>query len=101
MLAGAAKLTVPVVAPVDPLVGLKGALGALAVIVKLCGTAVAATKSTFPAWFAVIVQVPAVTKVMTPAVVTVQTGVVDEVNASGRPDEADAPVIVNDDALKG
>ena len=100
LVAGTAKLTVPVVAPVDPLVTLRGALGALGLMVMFCGTAAAATKSTLPAWFAVMVQVPAETKVTTPAAVVVHVAV-DELKVSARPDDADAPVMVNGEALNG
>ena len=41
-------------------------------------TGVAAAKFALPAWDAVIVQVPAETKVMTPALVAVHTGAVVE-----------------------
>jgi len=100
LLVGAVNAMVAVLLPGVP-APMVGAAGALAVIVKLCGTAAAARKSTLPPWFALIVQVPPVTKVMTPAVVTVQTLVVDDVNASGSADVADAPVMVNGDALNG
>ena len=99
LLAGAVNATVAVLLPGVP-VPMVGAAGALAVIVKLCGTAVAARKSTLPAWLAVIVQVPPVTNV-TAAPATVQTAVVDEVNVSGSADDADAPAMVNGDALNG
>ena len=97
MLAGAVNATVAVLLPgvPEPMVG---AAGALAETVKLCVTGAAARKSTFPAWFAVIVQVPPETNVTT-APETVQTGTVPDEKASGNVDDADAPVIVNGDAL--
>lgn len=98
LLAGGVNAIVAVVLPGVP-APMVGAAGALEVIVKLCGTAAAGRKSTLPAWFAVIVQVPPVRKVMTPAVVTVQTPVVDDVNASARAEDADAPAMVNGEAL--
>ena len=99
LLVGAVKATVAVLLPGVP-APMVGAAGALAVIVKLCGTAVAARKSTLPGWFAVIVQVPPVTNVTT-APATVQTAVVLDVNVSGNVEVADAPVMVNGDALNG
>lgn len=100
LLVGAVNATVAVLLPGVP-APMVGAAGALAVIVKLCATCVAALKSTLPAWLALIVQVPPVRKVTTPAVVVVQTAAVAEVKASARPDDDDAPVMVNGEALNG
>ena len=98
VLVGAVKASVAVPGPGVPAPAV-GAAGALAVIVKPCETGAAATKSTPPAWFAVIEHAPAVTKVMTPvAAPTVQTPVVVEVNASAPPG-AEAPEMVNGEAL--
>ena len=100
LLAGAVNATVAVLLPGVP-TPIVGAAGALALIVKLCATWAAALKSTLPAWLALIVQVPPVRKVTTPAVVVVQTAAVAEVNASANADEDDAPVMVNGEALNG
>lgn len=51
-------------------------------------TWLAAKKEELPAWFALIVQVPAVTKVRVPPVVIVQTPVVDDVNVGVKPELA-------------
>ena len=62
-------------------------------IVKLRATCEAAFQLVFPAWLALIVQVPTVTKV-TVVPETVQTLVVAEVKATGRPEEAVALSVI-------
>ena len=100
LLAGAVNATVAVLLPGVP-APMVGAAGALAVIVKLCTTCGAALKSTLPAWLALIVQVPPVRKVTTPAAVVVHTAAVAGVNVSGSADDDDAPVMVKGEALNG
>ena len=65
-----------------------GALGATALTAKVWLTRAAAVNAALPAWSALIVQVPAETKVNAPPVVIVQTPVVAEVNATARPELA-------------
>ena len=77
-----------------------GAAGAVPTIAKPCVTATAASKSTLPAWLAVIVHVPVVRNVTTEPE-TEQTPRVPDENVSGRPDDAAAPGIVNGEALNG
>ena len=55
-----------------------------------CVTSGAAAKSEFPAWAAVIVQVPGATVVTEPAAVTVHTPGVPELNTTASPDDAAA-----------
>ena len=98
VLVGAVKASEAVPGPGVPTPAV-GAAGALAVILKPCETGAATTKSTPPAWFAVIEQAPAVTKVTIPvAAPTVQTPAVVELNASAPPG-AEAPGMVNGEAL--
>lgn len=65
-----------------------GALGAIALTVKVWLTVGAALVLLLPAWFASMVQEPAVTKVITPLLVMVQTPVVDELKLTVRPELA-------------
>jgi len=61
-----------------------------ALTVKLRLTCGAGKKTPLPAWSALMVQLPAVTNVSAPPLVIVHTPVVDEVNATARPDVAEA-----------
>jgi hypothetical protein len=65
-----------------------GAPGTTALTVKDWLTCGAALKLEFPAWFALIVQVPTVTKASKPPVVIVQTPVVEDVKVGVRLDVA-------------
>jgi hypothetical protein len=65
-----------------------GAPGAEALTVKDWLTCGAAAYAEFPAWFALMVQVPVATKVNVPPLVTVQTPVVAEVKTTARPELA-------------
>ena len=60
---------------------------ASALTVKLCCTCGAAVKLALPHWFAVIAQVPPLSKV-TVFAETVQTAGVEEAKMTGKPDEA-------------
>jgi hypothetical protein len=84
---GAVKATLACVSPAAA-VPIVGALGALALTVKVCCTVGAAKKDPLPAWSALMVQVPVVTKVRTPPLVIVQTLVVVEVKATDKVDVA-------------
>src|SRR2546430_17722146 len=53
----------------------------------------AARKVAFPAWSALIVQLPALTNVRTPIVVIVQTLVVEDVYVGVNPDDAVAVIV--------
>ena len=64
-----------------------GAPGATAVMVKVCDTCGAAPKLAFPAWSAVMVQVPAVTMVILRPL-TVHTAVVVDASVTTKPELA-------------
>ena len=97
LLPGAVKAMVAVFVPGVP-VPIVGAAGTPVPIAKLCVTVTAALKSILPDWLAAMVHVPSV-RSDTTAAATVQTPVVLEVKFRARPDEADAPVMVNGDAF--
>jgi hypothetical protein len=84
---GAVKPTVAWVFPATA-VPMVGALGTTALTVKLRGTCGAAKNAALPAWSALMVQVPAVTKVNTPPAVMVHTDVVADVNVGVKVDVA-------------
>jgi len=81
--AGALKVTVAEVFPAVA-VPMVGAPGAMALTVNEWVTVEAALVAELPDWSALIVQVPAVTKVNAPPEVIVQTAVVDEVKLTVR-----------------
>ncbi|MNN15288.1 hypothetical protein D3C81_1283900 [compost metagenome] len=71
--------------------GLTGAPGTTGLTANERDTCVAARNDELPAWSALTVQVPAVMKVSTPALVMLQTPWVDDVNVTDRPDVDAAP----------
>ena len=81
--AGAVKLTVACVSPAVAVAAV-GAPGTTAATVKERLTVGAALKAPLPAWSALIVQAPTVTKVKAPPEVMVHTPVVDEVKLTVR-----------------
>jgi len=87
VLAGAVNATVACVFPAVA-VPIVGTLGTTAFTVNVWLTVEAAMKPELPAWSALIVQLPADTKVNAPPEVIVQTPVVAEVNATARFDVA-------------
>jgi hypothetical protein len=87
--AGAVKLTVAWVSPAVALAAV-GAPGTTALILNERLTVAAAEKLLSPASSASMVQVPVVTMVNTPPLVTVQTPVVDELKVGIKLDEDDA-----------
>ena len=86
LLAGAVKATVAELLPPVP-APMVGAPGATAVMVKVCDTCGAAPKLAFPAWSAVMVQVPAVTMVILRPL-TVHTAVVVDASVTTKPELA-------------
>ncbi len=87
LFAGAVNATLAWVSPAVA-VPIIGALGTTAFTVNVWLTVEAAMKPEPPTWSALIVQLPAVTKVNAPPEVIVQTPVVAEVNATARFDVA-------------
>lgn len=85
MEAGGVKLTSAWVSPAVAM-PMVGAPGTIALTVKVWLTVAAALVETLPAWSALMVQLPAVTKVSTPAEVMVHTPVVDELKLTARPE---------------
>ena len=83
--AGAVNVTEAWVSPAVA-VPMVGAPGTMAFTVNVLLTVGAAFHAVLPAWSALIVQEPAVTKVSAPPVVMVHTPVVDEVKLTGSPD---------------
>ena len=69
--------------------GLVGAPGTTGLTLKVWLTCGAARNEVSPAWFALMVQLPAVTKVSTPVEVMVHTPVVEEVKVTTYPPPAD------------
>lgn len=85
---GATNATLAWVSPAVA-TGLVGAPGTTALTVKLWLTCGAGRWEVSPAWFALIVQVPVVTKVSVPPAVMVQTPVVELVKDTAYPAPAD------------
>ena len=92
LLAGAAKVTVAAVSPAVA-VPMVGAPGTMALTGNVCDTVAAAFHAPLPAWSALMLQEPAVTKVRRPPDVMVHTPVVVDVNETGNPDVALAPSV--------
>jgi hypothetical protein len=84
---GAVNVTVAWLLPAVAVTAVGGP-GATALTGKDWLTGVAAKKLPFPAWLALIVQLPAATNVRTPPVVTAHTPVVDDVKVGVNPDDA-------------
>ena len=87
MITGAVNVTEACVSPAVA-IPIVGALGMTAATVNVWLTCCAAVKLALPAWSALMVQFPAVTKVKAPPDVTVQTPVVDEVKLTASLDVA-------------